>query len=111
MPADPDSGTAAGRRSRDVSNNALIIGYGDRMYHDAMKRTTIVAPEELLERVRAVAREEETSVADIIRQALEWRVSQPGRTFHFVGAGESKDPPHDVGRRAGDLTYQPRSWR
>ena len=85
--------------------------YDHVMYNDAMKRTTIVAPEELLERVRAVAREEETSVADIVRQALEWRVSQPGRTFHFVGAGESSEPPHDTGRRAGDMSYQPRSWR
>jgi Ribbon-helix-helix protein, copG family len=80
------------------------------MYSDAMKRTTIVAPEELLQRLRAVAREENTSLAEVIRQALEWRAAQT-KTFHFVGAGESSEPPYDVGRRAGDTRFMPRSWR
>jgi len=36
--------------------------------------------------------------------------SPPGR-FHFVGAGNSGQPGSDTARRAGELTYQPRSWR
>jgi hypothetical protein len=75
-----------------------------------MKRTTIVAPEELLERLHVIAQEENTSLADVIRQALEWRASQT-RTFHFIGSGESSEPPHDMGRRVGDVTFSPRSWR
>ncbi len=34
----------------------------------------------------------------------------PGR-FRFVGAGNSGEPGSDTARRAGDVTYQPRSWR
>jgi predicted transcriptional regulator len=80
------------------------------MYNDGMKRTTIVAPEELLDRLRVVAREEDTSLADVIRQALEWRASQRSRTFHFIDAGESSELPHDAGRQAGEISYEPRSW-
>lgn len=36
--------------------------------------------------------------------------SPPGR-FRFVGAGNSAEPGSDTGRRAGDIAYQPRSWR
>lgn len=37
--------------------------------------------------------------------------SPPSRKFRFVGAGDSGEPGSDTGRRAGDITYQPRSWR
>ncbi len=33
------------------------------------------------------------------------------RRFRFVGAGDSREPGSDAGRRAGDVVYQPRSWR
>lgn len=98
--------------SADLNSSGIHTGVSDasRMYNDVMKRTTIVAPEELLDRLHIIAREENTSLADIIRQALEWRASQ-ARTFHFIAAGESSEQPHDMGRRAGDVRYQPRSWR
>jgi hypothetical protein len=31
--------------------------------------------------------------------------------FRFIGAGDSRQPGSDVARRAGEITYQPRSWR
>jgi hypothetical protein len=31
--------------------------------------------------------------------------------FRFVGAGNSGEPGSDMARRAGDIPYQPRSWR
>jgi predicted transcriptional regulator len=98
--------------SADPSSSGIHTGVSDasRMYSDVMKRTTIVAPEELLDRLHVIAREENTSLADIIRQALEWRASQ-ARTFQFIAASESSEPPHDTGRRAGDITFSPRSWR
>jgi hypothetical protein len=35
-----------------------------------------------------------------------------GRTrLSFIGAGESTGPPADTGRRAGEISYEPRSWR
>lgn len=35
----------------------------------------------------------------------------PPRRFQFVGAGNSGEPGRDVARRAGEITYLPRSWR
>jgi hypothetical protein len=35
----------------------------------------------------------------------------PPKRFRFVGAGDSGQPGSDTGRRAGDVSYQPRSWR
>jgi len=35
----------------------------------------------------------------------------PPRRFRFVAAGDSGQPGSDTGRRAGDILYQPRSWR
>jgi hypothetical protein len=86
--------------SADPNSSGIHTGVSDasRMYSDVMKRTTIVAREELLDRLH------------IIRQALEWRAAQ-ARTFQFLAAGESSEPPHDTGRRAGDITFSPRSWR
>jgi hypothetical protein len=80
------------------------------MYNDGMKRTTIVASEELLDRLRAIARDEDTSLADIVRQGLEWRASHPGKRLRFIGAGRSQEP-HDTARQAGDMDYKPNSWR
>ena len=31
--------------------------------------------------------------------------------FRFIGSGSSGEPGSDTARRAGDLVYQPRSWR
>jgi hypothetical protein len=36
---------------------------------------------------------------------------RPPRKFQFVGAGNSGEPGTDVARRAGEITYLPRSWR
>jgi hypothetical protein len=33
------------------------------------------------------------------------------RRLSFVGAGESTEAPADTGRRAGEIGYEPRSWR
>ncbi len=33
------------------------------------------------------------------------------RRFQFVGAGNSGEPGTDLARRAGEITYLPRSWR
>jgi hypothetical protein len=95
----PDRSVGEGRES-----------YVLQMYNYVMRRTTIVAPEELLDRLRAIAREEDTSFADIVRQGLEWRASHPGKRLRFIGAGRSQEP-HDTARQAGDIDFTPRSWR
>lgn len=35
----------------------------------------------------------------------------PKRMLRLVGAGTSTEPPADTARRAGELTFEPRSWR
>jgi hypothetical protein len=74
-----------------------------------MKRTTIVAPEDLLSRLRAIARQENVSLAEVIRQGLELRARQPMRRPRFVAVGRSSQPPEDTARRAGEMQFAPRS--
>ncbi|MGH2363514.1 MAG: hypothetical protein ACRDGF_05210 [Chloroflexota bacterium] len=76
-----------------------------------MKRTTIVAPEALLEALHAIAQSKHASLAEVIREGLEWRASQSTRALTFIGSGESTTPPFDIGARSGDAPFQPLSWR
>jgi hypothetical protein len=50
-----------------------------------------------------------------VEGALEvWRASTGAeklRNLRFVAAGISTEPPADTARRAGEITYEPRSWR
>ena len=52
--------------------------------------------------------------AGVVNAIEAWR-SQKGKgkptVLHFVGIGASTEPPFDTARQAGDLTYEPRSWR
>ncbi len=70
-----------------------------------------MADEHLLDRLRAIAKEERTSLAEVIRQGLEWRAHQARRPFVSFGVGESKEPPYDTAERSGDTKFEPRSWR
>jgi predicted transcriptional regulator len=76
-----------------------------------MKRTTVVLDDDLLKRLRAIARREEVSLGTVMRQGLEWRAAQGERKPRFISTGRSRKPPQDTGRRAGELDYAPRSWR
>ncbi len=73
------------------------------------KRTTIMADEELLERLRRIARLEGVSLAEVIRQGMEMR-AQPQRKLSFIGAGKSKPglPPVDWN---ADMVFEPPPWR
>ncbi len=50
-----------------------------------------------------------------VEKALEaWRDNGGGekrRTLRFVAAGASTELPADTARRAGEIAYEPRSWR
>ena len=35
----------------------------------------------------------------------------PRNELRFIAAGASTEEPHDVGRRAGEIAFEPRSWR
>jgi hypothetical protein len=50
-----------------------------------------------------------------VENALEaWRARQAAakpKSLRFIAAGKSTDPPADMGRRSGEIRYEPRSWR
>ena len=51
-----------------------------------MSRTTIMAPDELLDQLRAIAAEEGVSLGEVIREGLEWRAKTRRRVPSFIGA-------------------------
>ena len=74
-----------------------------------MRRTTIVTSEHLLVRLRQIAAERGTSMAEVIRQALEDTVDSHRPRPRSLGLGASGHA--DTAERAGDERPQPRSSR
>ena len=74
-----------------------------------MQRTTIMAPEELLLRLRQLAAERRVSMATLIREALEEKVQGHRQRPKSLGIGASGHT--DTARRAGDERPVPRPWR
>lgn len=74
-----------------------------------MRRTTIVTPEDLLKRLRQMAAERGTSMAELIREALEDKVANNPPRPRSLGLGASEYT--DTAERAGDERPRPRSWR
>ena len=74
-----------------------------------MRRTTIVTPEHLLARLRQMAAERGTSMAELIRETLEDKVGSSRPRPRSLGLGASGQA--DTAMRAGDERPQPRSWR
>lgn len=75
-----------------------------------MSRTTIMAEDELLDRLRAIARTEGVSLGEVIREGLEWRAALRSRPPSFVGAVSSAEA-HDLGRTYRDVLYPGRHTR
>ena len=50
-----------------------------------------------------------------VEKALElWRANRGAArqtSLRFIAAGASTDPSRDAARRAGEMAYEPRSWR
>jgi metal-responsive CopG/Arc/MetJ family transcriptional regulator len=74
-----------------------------------MRRTTIVLPEELIERLHRVAAERGVSTSHLIREAIEEKLSLHRPKPRSLGIGASGHP--DTARQAGDVRPEPRSWR
>ncbi len=70
-----------------------------------MSRTTIMADDALLDRLRAIAKEEGVSLGEVIREGLEWRVRTRRRVPSFVGAVERDSGPGDTAERAEQILY------
>lgn len=74
-----------------------------------MERTTISLPEELLGRLRVIAAERRTSMAALIREALEEKSASHRPRPKSLGIGDSGHS--DTSRRAGEERAVPRPWR
>ncbi len=76
-----------------------------------MQRTTIMADAETIERLRAIARAEGRSLAEVIREALEDRVRRPRPKLRFLGIGSSIPGTGPTARESSEVTPEPRPWR
>ena len=74
-----------------------------------MERTTISLPEDLLRRLRVIAAEEGTSMAALVREAVEHRVAGHRPKPRSLGVGASGYA--DTARRSGEERAGPRAWR
>jgi len=78
-----------------------------------MTRTTITLPERLLRKAKKAAAERDISMAELIRRAIEETLEETPeelpRRFKSVGMGESGFS--DTAEKAGDMKFEPRSWR
>ena len=81
-----------------------------RRYNDGVRRTTIVAPEELLDRLQTIAHERGVSMACLIREAMEEKARSHWPKPKSIGIGDSGRT--DVSQLASDWRqFEPRSWR
>lgn len=75
-----------------------------------MRRTTIVADEDLLMEIKQVARAEGRSASELIREALEQYIrtkrAKDGRVPSFVGLGKSGRS--DISERIDELLWEER---
>ena len=74
-----------------------------------MRRTTIVAPDQLLDQIRQAAAERGTSMAVIIREALEDKLRSHRRRPRSLGIGASGRS--DTARQTAIEPPVPRPWR
>jgi len=101
------SDTAATRRIGE--GRALYIAVQERPEEaTAMKRIVISLPEELHERVRMLRTASGVSMAAFVRDLLEERTRRERPKPRF-GAFESGYK--DTARLAGEMHFEPRSWR
>ncbi len=74
-----------------------------------MQRATISIPEELLRRLRLMAAERRTSIASLVRDALEEKARSYRQRPRSLGIGASGHT--DTARRTAEERVEPRSWR
>ncbi len=74
-----------------------------------MERTTIMLPEDLLERLRTIAAERRTSMAKLVREALEEKVQGYRPKPRSLGIGDSGHT--DTARRTAEELPPLPPWR
>jgi hypothetical protein len=72
-----------------------------------MVRTTIMADRELIEELRAIAKHEQVSLGEVVRQGLEWRAATRRRIPSFVTSrSRAADPTDDGAARDEELIIE-----
>jgi hypothetical protein len=72
-----------------------------------MVRTTIMADRELIDELRAIAKQEQISLGEVIRQGLEWRASTRRRPPSFLQKRRrSVDVTDDAAARDEELIIE-----
>ena len=79
------------------------------MHNDAMQRTTIMADDTTVDRLRNLARERGVSLAEVVREALEDKARSYRPKPTSLGAAQSAPARTASGR--GSRPQPPRSWR
>lgn len=74
-----------------------------------MERTTISMPDDLLKRLRLIAAERHTSIAALVREAIEEKTRSYRPRPRSLGIGASGHT--DTARLAGEERAEPRTWR
>lgn len=77
----------------------------------AMRRTTIMADDALIDRLRAIARDEGVSLAEVIREGMELRAQRSRPPITFIGIGRSGRRGHRTAESSAEARFTPRSWR
>ena len=77
--------------------------------YNAVMRTTIVAPDPLLQRLRKMAAERKVSLATVIREALEEKAQSYRPRPRSLGLGDSGRS--DIARRTAVEPIVPPPWR
>lgn len=80
-----------------------------RLYNDSMKRTTIMADEETVGRLRELAHDQGRSFAAVVREALDEKAAQYRPRIESLGIASSQ--PSDTAAGKGSERTPPRSWR
>lgn len=62
-----------------------------------------MADDRLLDRLREIAKAEGVSLAEIIRQGMEWRALRTRRPPSFIGAISTSEGPHNTAERAEEI--------
>ena len=74
-----------------------------------MERTTISIPDALLQRLRVIAAERRTSIAALVREAVEEKTRSYRPRPRSLGIGASGHM--DTARRTAEERAEPRPWR
>jgi Ribbon-helix-helix protein, copG family len=74
-----------------------------------MERTSVMADPETLDRLRALARDRGTSLAEVVREALDEKAREYRPKPTFIGIGRSGGS--DLARTTANERVPPRSWR